>query len=120
MKTKILIAIAAVSAALAASDPVVTTKLVRIQCDPASNTSTGFFEQKTVIDNQTYTAPWTSVNWAIDSTRTVVVDGKTYTYAEVSAAVFAIAEQERTNPTPPTPPSLPMTTPPLPDGVTTK
>jgi hypothetical protein len=39
-------------------------------------------------------SPWTTVQWPLLSDKTVTVDGKTYTYAEVSAAVTAIAHQE--------------------------
>lgn len=103
-KSRYLAVLATFTAALlsvAAVSSTVTTKLTRIQCDPSSNKAQGFFEATTLVDGVTYTAPWTSVSWDINSTKIVTVAGKDYTYAEVSAAVFAIAEQE--NATPPAP-----------------
>ena len=79
------------------SEPTVTTTLQRIQTDPQgeSPVATAFFEKKTIIDGQTYVAPWTSVNWPLNSDKTVAVNGITLTYAEVSAFVVAIATQEK-------------------------
>jgi len=79
------------------SEPTVTTTLQRIQTDPQgeSPVATAFFEKKTIIDGQTYVAPWTSVNWPLNSDKTVAVNGITLTYAEVSAFVAAIATQEK-------------------------
>lgn len=58
---------------LAASAPIVTDSLVRIQTDPgASTTVTAFFQKTTVIDSDTF-----------------------------QGAIVAIANQERTDPTPP-------------------
>jgi hypothetical protein len=78
------------------NDPIITTTLQRIQTDPQGEApiATAFFEQKTVIDGQVFVAPWTPVSWPLRSEKTVTVDGNTYTYAEVSAAVTAIAYQE--------------------------
>jgi hypothetical protein len=78
------------------NDPIVTTTLQRIQTDPQgeSSVATAFFEKKTVIDGQVFVSPWTTVTWPLLSDKTVTVGGKTYSYAEVSAAVTAIAHQE--------------------------
>jgi hypothetical protein len=78
------------------NDPIVTTTLQRIQTDPQGESpiATAFFEKKTTIDGQVFVSPWTTVQWPLLSDKTVTVDGKTYTYAEVSAAVTAIAHQE--------------------------
>lgn len=72
----------------------VTESLQRIQSDPASNTAQAFFEKKITVSGQTYAQPWTSVQWDTTSTKTVTVSGKTMTYAEVSAFIVAIANQE--------------------------
>jgi hypothetical protein len=78
------------------NDPIITTTLQRIQTDPQgeSPVATAFFEKKTTIDGQVFVSPWTQVTWPLLSDKTVTVGGKTYTYAEVSAAVTAIAHQE--------------------------
>lgn len=101
---KIILFLALVGLAGAASAPTVTESLVRIQCDPASGQVQAFFEKTVTIDGQSFRQPWTSVSWATGSDKTVTVDGKTYTYAEVMAAVVAIANQENTPaPAPATP-----------------
>jgi hypothetical protein len=78
------------------NDPIITTTLQRIQTDPQGEApiATAFFEKKTVIDGQTYVAPWTQVTWPLLSDKTVTVGELTLTYAQVSAAVTAIAYQE--------------------------
>jgi hypothetical protein len=78
------------------NDPIVTTTLQRIQTDPQGESpiATAFFEKKTTIDGQVFVSPWTTVTWPLLSDKTVTVGGKTYSYAEVSAAVTAIAHQE--------------------------
>jgi len=82
------------------NDPIITTTLQRIQTDPQGEApiATAFFEKKTTIDGQVFVAPWTPVSWPLKSDKTVTVDGLTYTYAEVSAAVTAIARQEYATP----------------------
>lgn len=91
--------------ASAASAPVVTDTLVRIQCDPASTVATAFFQKTTVVEGQSFTTPLEPVNWEVGSQRpiTYTYNGQSYTvpYAQVMAAVVAIANQERTNPTKP-------------------
>lgn len=79
------------------SESTVTTTLQRIQTDPQGESpiATAYFEQKTVIGEQTFVAPWTSVNWPLNSNKTVTVNGITLTYAQVSAFVVAIATQEK-------------------------
>ena len=79
------------------NDPIVVTTLQRIQTDPQGEApfATAYFEQKTVIDGQTYVAPWTQVTWPLRSEKTVTLDELTLTYAQVSAFVVAIAEQEK-------------------------
>lgn len=74
----------------------VTNTLQRIQVDPTTPSAPvyAFFEKKTIVDEQVFVAPWTSVIWPMDSKKTVTLDGKTMTYAEVSAFALAIAEQE--------------------------
>lgn len=100
----IIISLALVGLAGAASAPTVSESLVRIQCDPAGGQVQAFFEKTVTIDGQSFRQPWTSVSWATGSDKTVTVDGKTYTYAEVMAAVVAIANQENTPaPAPATP-----------------
>lgn len=90
--------------AVAASAPIVTDALARIQCDPASGVATAFFQKTTVVDDQSFTAPFEPVSWAVDSKRpvTYTYGGQSYTvpYAQVMAAVVAIANQERVDPTP--------------------
>ena len=78
------------------NDPIITTTLQRIQTDPQGDApiATAFFEKKTIIDGQTYVAPWTQVTWPLLSDKTVTVGELTLTYAQVSAAVTAIAYQE--------------------------
>lgn len=73
------------------------TFLARIQTDPQGDnpTATAFFGSATTIDGVVYQAPWTSVNWPLNATTTVTVDGTTLTYAQVSAFVTAIAYQEK-------------------------
>lgn len=91
--------------ALAATAPVVTDALKRIQCDPASTQATAFFEKTTTVEGQQFVQPWEPVSWSVGSTRTITYSygGQSYTapYAQVMAAVVAIANQERTDPTPP-------------------
>lgn len=98
MKTKLvsLFILAASLFCLAASSPVVTNTLQRIQTDPqgANATATAFFEQKTTIGEQVFVAPWIPVTWSLTSDKKVTLDGQTLTYAQVSAFVVAIAEQE--------------------------
>jgi len=81
------------------SEPTVTTTLQRIQTDPQGESpiATAYFEQRTVIGEQTFVAPWTQVTWPLNSDKTITVGELTYTYAEVSAAVAAIARQEYAN-----------------------
>jgi hypothetical protein len=97
-----LLLTAIVAVAVAAVGPIVTDTLMRIQCDPASGVATSFFEKKTTIDGQTFTQPWESVSWPIGSTKTVTYtyNGQSFTqpYAQVLAAVQAIAQQERNSP----------------------
>ena len=78
------------------NDPIITTTLQRIQTDPQGEApiATAYFEKKTIIDGQTYVAPWTQVTWPLKSDKTVTVGDLTLTYAQVSAAVTAIAYQE--------------------------
>jgi hypothetical protein len=78
------------------NDPIITTTLQRIQTDPQGEApiATAYFEKKTIIDGQTYVAPWTQVTWPLLSDKTVTVGDLTLTYAQVSAAVTAIAYQE--------------------------
>lgn len=94
--------------ALAASAPVVTDALVRIQTNDGLGSATAFFEKTTVVEGQTFVQPWEAVSWSTTSTRTITYTfgGQSYTqsYAQVMAAVTAIANQERTNPTPPASP----------------
>jgi hypothetical protein len=75
------------------NDPIITTTLQRIQTDPQGEApiATAYFEKKTIIDGQTYVAPWTQVTWPLLSDKTVPVGDLTLTYAQVSAAVTAIA-----------------------------
>lgn len=94
----LIISIALVGLVGAASAPTVSESLVRIQCDPASGQVQAFFEKTVTIEGQSFRQPWTSVSWTTGSDKTVTVDGKTYSYAEVVAAVVAIANQENTPP----------------------
>lgn len=84
------------------NDPIVVTTLQRIQTDPQGEApfATAYFEQKTVIDGQTYVAPWTQVTWPLRSDKTVTIGELTLTYAQVSAFVTAIAHQEYNSPAP--------------------
>lgn len=109
MKLRSLLFLAVAGIAVAASAPVITEALVRIQCDPASGQAQAFFEKTVTVDGQAFRQPWTSVSWATGSDKTVTVDGKTYTYAEVMAAVVAIANQENQPAPAPTPEPTPAT-----------
>lgn len=113
MKKTIILSFLAVAAlAVAADAPSVTETLKRIQCDPETTQVQAFFEKKITVDGQTFVQPWTQVSWATGSTKTVTVGDKTYTYAEVLAAVVAIANQEKNTPPPaPTPEPAPAPTP---------
>jgi len=76
--------------------PTIQTSLVRIQCDPASGTATAFFEKQTTVDGTVFLGAWTPVSWLLaDTEQSVVVDGITLTYAQVSAAVTLIAYQAK-------------------------
>lgn len=77
-------------------EPQIETTLARIQTDPASGVASAFFEEKTTINGQTFVSPWTSVGWSLaDESKSVTVDGIALTYAQVSAAVVAIAYAEK-------------------------
>ena len=97
-KLALLIASLALASLLiaAAASATVTTRLVRIQTDPTSAdaTATAYFERTTIVGEQTFVAPWVPVSWPINSQKTVTSAGKTLTYAEVSAFIVAIADQE--------------------------
>jgi hypothetical protein len=82
------------------NDPIITTTLQRIQTDPQGEApiATAYFGKKTIIDGQTYVAPWTQVTWPLLSDKTVTVGDLTLTYAQVSAFVTAIAYQENNSP----------------------
>ena len=76
------------------------TFLFRIQTDPnasASPTATAFFQTKTTVGGVDFISPqMQAVTWPLnESGKTVAVNGKTLTYAEVSAAVVAIAYAEK-------------------------
>ncbi len=74
----------------------VSTSLVRVQTDPQGDApvATAYFEQKTVIGDQTFVAPWKSASWPLQSAKTVTVDGVEYPYYLASQLVTAIAYQE--------------------------
>lgn len=79
------------------AEPIVTTSLARIQTDPNASDSpiaTAFFQKTTVIDDQTFIAPWTAVTWELQSHKTVTIGGVEYPYYLVSQLVVAIADQE--------------------------
>jgi len=102
MKTRIIPAIITVLAflALGAGEPVVSEALVRIQTDPATGRAQAFFEKTVTVDGIAYRQPWQEVSWELGAAKSVTVGEKTYTYAEVFAAVQAIAQQERDTPPP--------------------
>ncbi len=104
MKTKLLLFVALSGLASAAVAPTVTDTLMRVQCDPASGAAQAFFQKTITVEGQSYAQPWETVQWATGSERTITYTyaGQQYTqpYAQVMAAVVAIANQERTNPTP--------------------
>ena len=78
------------------NEPIITTTLARIQTDPQGDApvATAYFEQKTVIGDQTFVAPWKSASWPLQSAKTVTVDGVEYPYYLASQLVTAIAYQE--------------------------
>lgn len=77
------------------AEPIIETKLARIQTDPPTGAATAFFTEKTTINGETFVSPsWKSVNWPLTSQETVTLDGLTLSYAEVSAFVVAIADRE--------------------------
>lgn len=104
MKSKLLLFLALSALCSAAVAPVVTDTLMRIQCDPDSGKAQAFFQKTITMDTQEYAQPWEEVQWTTGSTRTVTYTygGQSYTqpYAQVMAAVVAIANQERTSPSP--------------------
>lgn len=76
----------------------IDTSLARIQVDPTGPTApiTAFFKEETTVGDRTFNAPWTSVSWSVGSDKPITVEGiGTFTYAEVSTLVTAIAYQER-------------------------
>ncbi len=93
-----------VIAARAAAEATVTESLQRIQCEIPAGRAQAFFEKSTTVGGQTFKSPWTEVSWQVGAEKTVTVNGTTYTYAEVMAAIVAIAQQEKTaSETPPAP-----------------
>lgn len=104
MKTKLLLSFLLITAALlAASAPVVTDALMRIQTDPATGIVQAFWRKSTVIDGTTYTDAQLENHWALTSTATVSItlaDGSTAitTRTAVFNAVVAIATQEHAAP----------------------
>ena len=86
----------------------VTTSLQRIQTDPQGENpvAVAFFSKATQIGNDTFVAPtWDKVSWSLTSSKKVSVNGVEYSYAEVSAAVTAIAYQELAEQTAPVEPT---------------
>lgn len=76
------------------------TYLYRIQTDPnesANPTATAFFRTKTTVGGVEFVSPqMQTVSWPLnDESKSVTVNGKTLTYAEVSAAVVAVAYAEK-------------------------
>ena len=76
------------------------TTLFRIQTDPnasADPVATAFFQSKTTVGGVEFVAPqMQAVSWPLnEAVKTVTVGGKVLTYAEVSAAVVAIAYAEK-------------------------
>ena len=104
MKNKLLLAFLFIVVAAFAAAPAITDALMRIQCDPASGSAQAFFQKTTIVDGQTFVSPWETVVWQVGSTRTITYsfNGQSYTqpYAQVLTAVEAIANQERTDPSP--------------------
>lgn len=109
MKSRIIPLILSVLAflALGAAEPVVTEALVRIQTDPATGRAQAYFEKTVTIDGIAYAQPWQEVSWSLGAEKTVTIGDKTLTYAEVFAAVKAIAEQEKAAADAPAPPPEP-------------
>lgn len=81
--------------AYAAAAASVSESLQRIQCDIPSGRAQAFFEKSTTVNGQTFKSPWTEVSWQTGAAKSVTVNGTTYTYAEVMAAIVAIAEKEK-------------------------
>lgn len=76
------------------------TYLFRIQTDPnasANPIATAFFQTKTTVGGVEFVSPqMQTVSWPLNEEgKSVTVGGKTLTYAEVSAAVVAIAYAEK-------------------------
>ena len=74
-----------------------TTFLARIQTDPRGDNcvAEAFFGRETTVDGLKFQAPWTSVSWPLNETKTVTVDGTTLTYAQVTECLKAIAFQAK-------------------------
>ena len=86
MKTKLLLPFLALAALLAAGAAALTstTTLKRIQTDPATGRAQAFFATTVTVDGATYAQPWKQYDFGIGATdKTVTVNGKTYTDAEV-------------------------------------
>lgn len=92
MKNIISLMFAAVLATTAfAQTP--TESLKRIQAEVPTGDVQAFFEKSVTVGGTTFRQPWEPVWWNYSS-KTVTVDGKTMTYAEVMQFVVAIANQE--------------------------
>lgn len=98
MKTRILaLLLLAVSLCGAASAPVWTASLVRIQTDPASGIATAYFERTVVVGDTVAKHPdgWQAVSWPLGGNSTTTLNGVTLTDAQVMQFVVAIAERRR-------------------------
>lgn len=111
MKKYIMLLLAVPALAVAAFAQTPSESLKRIQAEVPTGDVTAFFEKGVTIDGTYYGQPWQSVSWN-NSDKTVTVNGKTLTYAEVMQFVVAIANQEWADrkaaeaaQPPPTPPS---------------
>ncbi len=93
---KVLLFLALAGALLAAS-PAITDTLKRVQFYPETGKIVAEFESSALVNGQTLVVPgpWSQVSWQAGANKTVTVGERTYTYAEVSAAVLAIVAQEK-------------------------
>jgi hypothetical protein len=76
----------------------IITQLARIQTDPNASENpiaTAYFSKSTTVDDQVFLSPsWDSVNWELQSDKTITLNGVDYPYYLVSQLVVAIAYKE--------------------------
>jgi hypothetical protein len=97
-----LLAVIALSVSAQVQAPTVTDSLMSIRIDSGSPVTIALFQKTIALGSVSYPQPWEQLGWNKSSIRTItyVFNGKSTTesYAQVTAALVAIANQERANP----------------------